>query len=67
VNYAWQRSFAMVKSNAKAILEQGWYPANRALLTHPDVVRTKKLRQIAATILPLLMFQQLPQQWTAVY
>jgi hypothetical protein len=42
VNYCWQQSFARVEGNMKAILERGWYPSNKALLTHPDVLRTKR-------------------------
>jgi hypothetical protein len=42
VNYAWQRSFAVAVNNRKAILERGWFPSNRALEVHPDVLRTKK-------------------------
>jgi hypothetical protein len=42
VNYAWERSFAIRVNNIKAILDRGWYPANRALEVHPDVLRTKQ-------------------------
>ena len=42
VNYAWERSFQVKKNNVKAILERGWFPANRSLLMHPDVLRTRK-------------------------
>jgi hypothetical protein len=43
VNYTWNKSYAVVQNNKKAIYERGWYPANKALLNHPDVLRTKKV------------------------
>jgi hypothetical protein len=35
--YAWNRSFARVKTNKKAILERGWFPYNRVLLIDPEI------------------------------
>jgi hypothetical protein len=43
VNHCWNNSFAKVEGNQKAILERGWYPSNKNLLTVPEVLRTKKL------------------------
>jgi hypothetical protein len=43
INFAWKRSFAKVENNKKAILERGWYPANKNLLTRAEVLRTKKV------------------------
>ena len=34
VNYAWERSFANVQTNKKAICERGWFPYNRNLMTY---------------------------------
>jgi hypothetical protein len=49
VNYAWSKSFAVVKNNKKAILERGWFPTNRALLVHQEVLRTKKTNNTNST------------------
>jgi hypothetical protein len=49
VNYTWDRSFLTVRNNKKAILEQGWFSDNRALLDHPDVLRTKPTINNAAS------------------
>ena len=38
VNYAWEKSFAVVQNNCNAISERGWNPLNRNLLTHPEVI-----------------------------
>ena len=40
LNYAWDISFARIDGNKKAILERGWYPYNRNLLLHPELVDT---------------------------
>lgn len=40
INYAWKFSFATVESNRKAISQRGWYPYNRNLLLHPELVVT---------------------------
>ena len=42
VNKAWKESFAKVNSNKKAILERGWGPLNRYLLTNREVLKTKQ-------------------------
>jgi hypothetical protein len=41
VNYAWERSFNVVRNNKKAILQRGWFPLNRALLLQPEVLQTR--------------------------
>ena len=41
VNYSWERSFAIVENNKKALLQRGWSPMNRALLVDPEIARTK--------------------------
>ena len=38
VNIAWNKSFARVESNQAAATTQGWYPVNRVLLEHPEVL-----------------------------
>jgi hypothetical protein len=35
MNWAWNKSFARVESNKKAIYDRGWSPRNRALLDYP--------------------------------
>jgi hypothetical protein len=37
VNVAWQKSFARVDTNLKAIAERGWPPLNYVLLDHPEL------------------------------
>ena len=41
VNYAWQKSFANVANNLKAIADRGWGPLNRILLSHPEIISSK--------------------------
>uniref|UniRef100_A0A7S4UP82 Uncharacterized protein n=1 Tax=Paramoeba aestuarina TaxID=180227 RepID=A0A7S4UP82_9EUKA len=41
INLAWDQSFAKVRSNRKAISDRGWNPLNRALLTHPVILKTR--------------------------
>ena len=41
-NYAWNHSFAKIESNRRAIAERGWNPLNRKLLSHPQIVSTKR-------------------------
>ena len=41
VNRAWNKSFAIVKTNRKAIEQRGWNPPNMALLRHPSILATK--------------------------
>lgn len=38
VNAAWTTSFGRVRSNKKAIAERGWFPPNRVLLLHKDII-----------------------------
>jgi hypothetical protein len=40
VNYGWERSFARIRTNKKAVAVRGWNPLNRALLEHPEIVDT---------------------------
>jgi hypothetical protein len=44
VNYAWHESFARVQSNKRAIAKRGWNPLNKGLLTNPEVMKTKVVR-----------------------
>ena len=37
---AWEKSFARIESNRKAIAERGWYPFNRNLLLLPELRET---------------------------
>jgi hypothetical protein len=41
VNIAWQKSFARVDTNLKAIAERGWGTLNCVLLDHPELQETK--------------------------
>jgi hypothetical protein len=40
VVYSWQKSFAVVDTNKKAICDRGWYPLNRILLLEPVLRET---------------------------
>ena len=40
INVAWEKSFARVQQNKKAIAERGWNPLNYNLLTNPDLRAT---------------------------
>lgn len=40
INYAWNSSFAKVKTNKQAISERGWYPYNRNLLLNAQIRAT---------------------------
>lgn len=40
VNEAWKGSFARVETNKKAIAERGWFPYNRNVLLHKDILAT---------------------------
>ena len=44
VNIAWNKSFARVESNQAAATTRGWYPANRVLLKHPEVLALETRR-----------------------
>ena len=37
IPYSWDQSFAIVESNKKSIVERGWYPYNRNLMTYPEI------------------------------
>ena len=50
VNYAWNRSFAKVESNKKAIAERGRNPLDRRLLLHPQILNTKKNKREQCSI-----------------
>jgi hypothetical protein len=41
VNAAWEKSFARVECNKKAIAVRGWNPLTRNLLDHPEIAETK--------------------------
>jgi hypothetical protein len=47
VNYAWDRSFARVQSNQKAINDRGWFPLNRNLLLNPVLRETMTDKDLA--------------------
>lgn len=40
INKAWSQSFARISKNKKAILDRGWNPLNKALLTLPEIRAT---------------------------
>jgi len=42
VNAAWEKSFARVEQNKKAIAARGWHPLTRNLLDHPEIAETKE-------------------------
>jgi hypothetical protein len=42
VNVAWQKSFARVDTNKRAIAARGWGPLNYILLDHPELQETKE-------------------------
>ena len=42
VNLCWEKSFACKDTNLEAIRERGWNPLNKALLTKPEILATKK-------------------------
>ena len=58
VNHAWDRSFAKIDTNKKAIAERGWGPLNRALLMDKDILKTRveleKTEVATATIKQIL-------------
>jgi hypothetical protein len=41
VNVAWQKSFARVDTNKRAIAARGWGPLNYILINHPELQETK--------------------------
>ena len=42
INIIWERSFGNIQGNKKAIADRGWYPANKRLLTNPDILATRQ-------------------------
>ena len=48
VNYAWDHSFARVRTNLKAIRDRGWGPLNQILLSHPEIINGCKNELIPA-------------------
>jgi hypothetical protein len=38
INKSWDKSFGCIPTNQKAIADRGWFPPNRNLLLHPDIV-----------------------------
>ena len=54
VNYAWNRSFARIDQNQKAIRERGWGPLNQILLSHPEIVTSKNIASTQEVSLPTL-------------
>ena len=44
------RSFGNVEGNRNAILQRGWNPLNRGCLSHPEVLKTKKVRIDSVTL-----------------
>ena len=42
INIIWEQSFGIVEGNKKTITERGWYPANRRLLTHWEILATRQ-------------------------
>lgn len=57
VNEAWNKSFARVATNKKAIAERGWFPYNRKLLQHPDILTTKPVESITDSQETYLSFE----------
>ena len=47
VNIAWSKSFARADKIRNAIADRGWNPANRKLLTHPEILKTKTVNDEA--------------------
>jgi len=57
VNDAWNKSFAKVATNKKAIAERGWFPYNRKLLQHPDIATTKPVESITDSQETYLLYE----------
>ena len=47
VTAAWDKSFARVTPNKKAIAERGWGPLNYNVLLHPEIQLTKTVLETA--------------------
>jgi len=45
INYVWEKSFARVESNRKAISERGWYYLNRNILLNTQLRSITTVRQ----------------------
>jgi hypothetical protein len=53
LNIVWPKSFGRPETNKKAISDRGWYPANRRLLTDPEILKTKaKINETTSTVTP---------------
>jgi hypothetical protein len=60
VNITWTLSFARVDTNKKAIVNRGWYPANRMLLLDAEILKTKAVSTIAVINQPMDDISVLP-------
>jgi len=56
VNAAWEKSFARVQCNKKAIATRGWNPLTRNLLDHPEIAETKDQEENPNTVASTLNF-----------
>ena len=46
VNRCWSKSFGLKRKNQNAIVDRGWYPFNRNLLTLPEVRSTMAMIEL---------------------
>ena len=53
------RSFGNVEGNKKAILQRGWNPLNRGCLSHPEVLKSKKVVTLSQQTLSQQTLSQL--------
>ena len=51
-NCVWNKYFARVNPNKKAIRDRGWCPANKRLLTDPDILKTRVENPTSNAIVP---------------
>ena len=53
VKSAWYKSFAIIPNNKKAIAERGWFPLNRNLLCHPEIVSkiSQKYKELELSVI----------------
>ena len=56
VNAAWEKSFAWVECNKKAIAVRGWNPLTCKLLDHPKIVETKDQEENSTTVASTMNF-----------
>ena len=58
ITYAWNRSFARVNTNKKAIYERGWFPFNRVLLLDKEIRESmtvgEKREEMIAGLFPFI-------------